>query len=180
MRSLLKFILSLAVAFLLMLAFRALVFTIYSVDGEGLEPDFINGDRVMVNRWSYGLRTGGNRLFSYGRLCRQPMQRGDIVAYDDPTDSLNRRVLFGRLSALPGDTVRYEGHLELVPGLVNCADADYYWIQSLNEESQMDSRLFGYVSEKSIIGRAFLIVYSHPSDSSVLRGFRNDRFLLLK
>lgn len=180
MRSLLKFILSLAVAFLLMLAFRALAFTIYSVDGEGLEPDFINGDRVMVNRWSYGLRTGGNRLFSYGRLCRQPMQRGDIVAYDDPTDSLNRRVLFGRLTAIPGDTIRYEGHLELVPGLVNCTDVNYYWIQSLNEENQLDSRQFGYVSEKAIIGRAFLVVYSHMSDSSMWRGYRNDRFLLLK
>jgi signal peptidase I len=180
MRNLLKFLLTLTVALLLMMAFRALAFTIYSVDGDGLEPEFVKGDRVMVNRWSYGLRTGGNRLFSYGRFCRQPMKRGDIVAYECPTGKGHYRVLFGRLCALPGDTVRYNGEVGLVPGLVNCADADYYWVQSLNEKNPTDSRQLGFISEQRIIGRAFLVVYSHATDSSLLSGYRSERFLLPK
>lgn len=189
MRNLLKFLLALAVALMLMMAFRALVFTIYYVDGDGLEPEFVAGDHVMVNRWSYGLRTGsrsvpgrqqGNGLFGYSRLWRQPMKRGDIVAYDDPSDSTHTRVLFGRLSALPGDTVHYHGYAEMVPGLANCADADYYWVQTLNENNPIDSRLLGFISEQYIIGRTVLVVYSHPEDSSVWTGYRNDRFLLLK
>ena len=115
MRHLLKLLLSLIAAFLLMLAFRGLVITVYSVDGNGLEPEFIEGDRVMVNRWSYGLRTRETGLFSYGRLCRQPIRRGDIVAYENPHDSLHGQVLFGRIGALPGDTVRYQGQTLLMP-----------------------------------------------------------------
>ena len=39
----LKFVIALASAFLLMLAFRALAFTLYTVDGRALAPVFING-----------------------------------------------------------------------------------------------------------------------------------------
>ena len=85
MRSLLKFLGALFIALLAMLAFRAIAFTIYTVPGEGLEPAFLRGDRVMVNRWSYGLRTGGEGLFAYGRILRQPVKRGDLVAVNDST-----------------------------------------------------------------------------------------------
>ena len=58
MRSSLKFLMALGIAFVAMLAFRALVMTVCTVDGQGLEPWFQAGDHVVVNRWSYGLRTG--------------------------------------------------------------------------------------------------------------------------
>ena len=181
MRAALKFLIALAVALLLMLAFRALAFTIYTVDGEGLLPEFLPGDRVMVNRWSYGLRAGGQKgLFSYGRLCRQPVERGDIVAYDDPRDDTGQGVLFGRCLALPGDSIRYHGQLELVPGIANCADADYYWIQALGAQNPLDSRQLGFISEEHIIGRAFIVVYSLDPDSSAWRSFRHDRFMMPK
>ena len=181
MRSTLKFLLALAVSLLLMMAVRALVFTIYTVDGEGLEPEFLQGDHVMVNRWSYGLRTGGNgRLFPYGRLCHQAIERGDLVAYEDPREGANGAVLFGRCRALPGDTVRYQGRTELVPSLKNCDDADYYWIQAIGQHNTIDSRELGFISEQLIIGRAFLIVFSHDEQQPLWTGYRSKRFLLKK
>ena len=103
MRNTLKFLLALGVAFVVMLAFRGLVMTICTIDGDGLAPHFIAGDRVVVNRWSYGLRTGKNGgLFDYGRICRQDVSKGDCIAFED---SLGR-VLICRCSALPGDTVK--------------------------------------------------------------------------
>ena len=181
MRSTLKFIVALAVSLLLMMAVRALVFTIYTVDGEGLEPEFLQGDHVMVNRWSYGLRTGGNgSLFHYGRLCRQPIERGDLIAYEDPREECNGAVLFGRCRAIPGDTVRYQGRTELVPSLKNCDDADYYWIQAIGQQNPTDSRQLGFISEQRIIGRAFLVVFSHDEQQPVWTGYRSRRFLLKK
>ncbi|MBR1933533.1 MAG: hypothetical protein IJ841_07595 [Prevotella sp.] len=181
MRSTLKFLLALGVAMLLMMAFRSLVFTIYTVGGEGLQPEFLPGDRVMVNRWSYGLRTGSREgLFSYGRVGRQPVERGDIVAFEDPRDSTGTRVLFARCRALPGDTLRHNGRVELVPSLNDCADADYYWVQTLNPHNPIDSRQLGFISEERIIGRVFLVAYSLMPDSSLLHAFRRDRFFLLK
>ena len=180
MRHLLKLLLSLIAAFLLMLAFRGLVITVYSVDGNGLEPEFIEGDRVMVNRWSYGLRTRETGLFSYGRLCRQPIRRGDIVAYENPHDSLHGQVLFGRIGALPGDTVRYQGQTLLMPCRSDCADADYYWIKALNNQNPADTRSLGYIGEQHIIGRAFTVAYSLDPEKPIWKAFRSDRWFLKK
>ena len=181
MRSTLKFLLALAVALTATMAFRALFFTIYTIEGEGLAPAFLAGDHVMVNRWSYGLRAGNDHgLFSYGRLCRQPVEAGDLIAYEDPRDSTSQTILFGRCQALPGDTLHSEGRLLVVPSLKNCADADYYWIRALGEGNPTDSRHLGFISERHIIGRAFLIVYNHHADSSLWQGWRHDRLLLLK
>ena len=180
MRSTLKFLLALVVALLLMLAFRSLVFTIYTVEGSALEREFLAGDRVMVNRWSYGLRTGGEGLFSYGRLMRRPIARGDLVAFEDPTDVNRNRVLICECAAVPGDTILVDGRVTEVPGLQNCSDTDYYWMRSLNDDNPLDSRYFGFVPELCIIGRAFLIVYSIDPQQPLLKGWRQDRLLLLR
>lgn len=135
------------VAFVVMLAFRALVFTVYTVPDSLLEPTFKAGDRVMVNRWAYGLRTGGEGLFSYGRVCRQPVRKGDWVVFDD---SLGH-IVIGRCTALPGDTVLQRRRSVVVPGRkVTCAHHDYYQLDSVT-----------LVREEQIIGRVFLIVYNH-------------------
>ena len=181
MKGVFQFLVALALAFLLMMAFRALAFTICTVDGEGLEPEFEAGDRVLVNRWSYGLRTGARGgLFPYGRLLRQPVGRGDIVAYEDPTDTTHIRVLLGRCLALPGDTVRYQGRSELVPSLKDCADADYYWIGALGKNNPTDSRQLGFVSERLIIGRAVSVVFNHNPQASLWEGWQTGRFFLPK
>jgi len=163
MRSTLKFFCALAVAFLVMLTFRALVFTIYTVPGSTLEPDFKAGDRVMVNRWSYGLRTGGSGLFSYGRLCCQPVSKGDLIAIDDTAGN----VLIGRCTALPGDTIQLQKRTIIVPGKQNCARHDYYHIQSI-----------GLVREEQIIGRVALVVYNHTPGLPFWHGYDSRRLFL--
>ena len=178
MRPALRFLIALTISLSSVMVVRALAFTIYTVGGDGLEPTFKAGDHVMVNRWSYGLRTGSSRLFGFGRLCRQPVERGDIVAFEDPTDSTYTRVLFGKVKALPGDTIRYGKHVILLPSLQDCADHDYYWIQSVGEKNTFDSRIFGPVADERVIGRAFLIIYSHDPSAALWRGYPSDRWLL--
>ena len=165
MRSTQKFLVALVVAFVVMMMFRALVFTIYTVTGSTMEPAFQNGDRVMVNRWSYGLRTGGDGLFSYGRLWRQNVEKDDWVAFDD---SLGH-VLIGRCSALPGDTIRWQQRTLVVPGKVNCAHHDYYRIEP-----------FGLICEEQIIGRVMMVVYNHTPGYVLWRGYDTQRILLPK
>lgn len=120
MRSALKFVMALIVTTLLMLAFRALVFTVYTVSGTGLEPCFVSGDRVLVNRWSYGLRTGGGKMFRYTRWAEAPVSRGDLVAFNCPADTsrpvAHRDVRACYCTGVPGDTVRTGGTAVRVPG----------------------------------------------------------------
>ena len=165
MRSTLKFLLALAIAFVVMLMFRALVFTIYTVPGSSLEPAFKAGDRVMVNRWSYGLRTGGEGLFSYGRLCSQPVVKDDWVAVDDSAGN----VVIGLCTGLPGDTICMEGRTLIIPGKANCARHDYYRIEQM-----------GLVREEQIIGRVSLIVYNHAPGKPFWLGYDSRRLLLPK
>ena len=110
-------------------AARQLVATVFVVRGNGMSPTFVAGDRVLVNRWSYGLRTGGSgTLFSYGRLLRQKVSIGDYIAYEDPRDNTGSTILFGRCQALPGDTLTIGGKPTAVPSLKHCADADCYYV----------------------------------------------------
>ncbi|MBP3512776.1 MAG: signal peptidase I [Prevotella sp.] len=180
MKAALKTILAFAVAALLMLAFRSLAFTVYTVGGYGLAPELTKGDRVLVNRWSYGLRTGaGGGLFGYGRLCRRIPVRGDLVAFDSPSDSIPG-VLVCRCAALPGDTVRTEGGVMVVPGKVICADEDCYWMEAVGEGNATDSRVLGPVPERYIIGRVCMVVYSHDDAMPVYEGYSADRLFMMK
>lgn len=177
---LLLFIVHCSLFIALLLAFRALAFTIFVVDGNALEPELMRGDRVLVNRWSYGLRTGGmGGLFRYGRICRDKVQPGDLVAFDSPVDSYPG-VLVCRCTAGPGDTVRTAAGVQVVPGLVNCDDEDCYWMEAVGKGNPTDSRYFGPVPEKYIIGRVCVILYSHDENLPFYTGYRKDRVLLLK
>ena len=191
MRNTLKFLLALAIAFVAMFAFRGLVMTVCMIDGDGLAPQFIAGDHVVVNRWSYGLRTGEKGgLFDYGRICRQEVKKGDFIAFED---SLGR-MLICRCTALPGDTVwnnqrdrsqdslgkaSNQGPVPLiVPGLVNCADQDYYWVEPIGKNNVLSSRQLGFIPEERIIGRACLVLYSREPSAPFWKGYRSERLLL--
>jgi signal peptidase I len=164
MRSTLKFLIVLAVSLLVMLVFRALAFTVYAVGGKALEPDFKAGDRVLVNRWSYGLRTGGGGLFDYGRICRQMPAVGDFVAFEDTTGG----VMIGQCRALPGDTVSLQGKGRVViPGVSRCDRHDCYFIDH-----------GGIVAEEQIIGRVVAVLYSRRAGTPFWRGYVSDRYLL--
>ena len=176
MRKTLKFLLSLVIALLVMIAFRAVGLTLYTIGGDGLSPVFMQGDRVLVNRWSYGLRVGGgdSSLFGYGRLWRHPIEKGDILAFEHPTEG---DIVICRCKGLPGDTLEVGGEMLVVPGLKDCADADYYWLEALNKENPVDSRLLGFISEEYIIGRVVMVAYSHDRAASLWSGWRGDRCL---
>jgi len=173
MRNTLKFLLALVVAFMVMLAFRALVMTVCTIGGDGMDPVLKAGDRVVVNRWSYGLRTGGKHsLFDYGRLWRRDISVGDLVAFED----LSGEMFICRCSGLPGDTIRT---LQIVvPGIVNCADQDYYWMEPIGKKNQVGSRQLGFIPEDRIIGRVCLILYSHDPSAPLWDGYRLERLLL--
>lgn len=170
----LKFVIVFASAFVLMLAFRALALSVYTVDGKGLQPVYIRGDRLLVNKWSYGLRIDGGGMLPYSRLLRKPIERGDIVLFDFPEDTI-RGEFIARCKAVPGDSIRIQNRMVVIPGLKDCADADYYWLEALHPRNPADSKNFGLISERNIIGRVVTILYSHDDSKNILEGYRQER-----
>ena len=171
MKKTLRFLLAFLIAFAMMMVVRVIGVTLYTISGTGSEPVFQAGDRVMVNRWSYGLRVGGKDcFFGYGRIARQSVEKGDLVAFENPQN--NDQILIYRCKGLPGDTIVHEGNTFVVPSLRDCADADYYWLETL------DSHQLGFIAEEYLIGRAFMVVYSRDPLESLWKGWRSNRILL--
>jgi signal peptidase I len=170
----LKFVIVFASAFVLMLAFRALAFSVYTVEGKGLQPVYIHGDRLLVNKWSYGLRVDGGGVLPYSRMLRKPVKKGDIVVFDIPNDTIQGEFI-ARCKAVPGDSIKLQNRIVVVPGLKDCADADYYWLESLHPKNPADSRHLGFISERNIIGRVVTILYSHDDSKNFLEGYRQER-----
>lgn len=119
MRNSIKFILAIVAAAAIMLLFRSVAFTIYTVPRSGIKPWLVDGDRVLVNRWSYGLRTGGENSFPYSRWFRKPVGKGELVAFNYPLDTLHavgsRPVHAAFCMAGPGDTVMIDRRAIIPP-----------------------------------------------------------------
>jgi signal peptidase I len=103
-------------------------------------------------------------------MARQSIEKGDLVAFENPQDS--KQIFISRCKALPGDTIVHEGQTLVVPSLKDCADADYYWLETL------DSHDMGFMAEEYIIGRAFMVVYSRDPIEPLWKGWRSNRILL--
>ena len=179
MKRFVRFLLAFLTAFLLMMVVRAVGVTLFNIEGDALEPVFVRGDRVLVNRWSYGLRVGTfGGLFHYGRIGKQPVAKGDLVVFENPQDSTRSQMLICRCAALPGDTISVDGTTTVVPSLANCAEGDFYWMESIHPNNPADSRSLGFIPEELIIGRATFVVYSHDPSRPLWDGWRTDRLLL--
>jgi signal peptidase I len=177
MKKTVRFLLAFLIAFALMMVVRVVGITIYTINGTSLEPSFQAGDRVMVNRWSYGLRVGGkDSFFDYGRIARQSIEKGDLIAFENPQNS--EQILICRCTGLPGNSIIHEGQKLIVPSLKDCADTDYYWLESISPDDKVDSHVLGFIAEEHIIGRAFMVVYSRNPSEPLWRGWRMDRLIL--
>ena len=53
---------------------------------------------------------------------------------------------------------------------------DYYWMASNNSVNLSDSRLFGFVPQDHIIGKASLIWFSKEKGTGIFDGYRWNRF----
>lgn len=86
------------------------VFSSYVILSSDMRDTLQPGDRVIVNKWSYGLRLPYMSLLGYHRLGDEDVQKGDVVVFNDPLDVQqptidNRQLLIYRCLAVPGDTI---------------------------------------------------------------------------
>lgn len=144
----------------------------YYISGPSMEPTLHQNNRVLVNKLSY--RFG------------EP-ERGDIIVFDRQTraesggkvlhDDLIKRVI-----GLPGESVEIKDCRLLIDGKVSpepylpsdggsdegCSGGDFaeievpdgeYFVLGDNRPQSSDSRAFGTVHARDIVGRAFVLVW---------------------
>ena len=85
-------------------------FTSCLIPSTGMENSIFQGERILVNKWSYGLRLPLMSLFSYHRWCESPVRQQDIVVFNNPAGIrepiIDRREIYiSRCLGVPGDTL---------------------------------------------------------------------------
>lgn len=102
---------TLGIAICLVLLIRSCAFTSCTIPFSGMENTLFQGDRVIVNRWSYGLRLPFPSLIGYHRWNASTPRQGDIVVFNNPapqaedTPIEQRELYISRCIGAPGDTL---------------------------------------------------------------------------
>ena len=120
---------------------------------------FLLGERVRVRGWSMHPVLAPDEWVLFDRLayCLTGPSRGDIALARDPRDG---RYLIKRVAGVPGD--RLDGRL---------LGADEYFLLGEAQDLSTDSRDFGPVGRRQLLGRGWL-VYWPPDRFRVLRAAR--------
>lgn len=122
-------------------AMRACVVEPVRLSDDSMAPAYADGDVAFVSKLRYGIRVpgAGAMLWEWS-----PPEKGDLVvavSVGDPPANLMRRI-----GAVPGEKVAFGGgEIELKPG--------QYFLLAEKAEGVMDSRRFGPVPRRSIIGK---------------------------
>jgi len=148
----------------LVIALLIIYFVVQSfyIPSSSMEPTLVPGERVLVAKFYYRIT--------------QP-QRGDIIVFRYPID--NRKNLIKRVIGLPGEKIKISNGMIYVNGEPLQGDKfsrtyydygfygegektvpeDSYFVLGDNSLNSDDSRFWGYVPRKNILGRAFLIYW---------------------
>lgn len=177
---------SIVIAFVLAMVIRTFIVQAFKIPTGSMRMTLLEGDLILVNKFIYGVKIP----FLNASLpkVRSP-KRGDVIVFIYPEDP--KKDFIKRLIALPGETVeiksgtiyindqpvldslfsqRYyynrgdygmEGRKVVIP-------QDSYFVLGDNSASSQDSRYWGFVPAKNILGKA-LVVYWPPQRIRIIK-----------
>ena len=145
----------------------------FNVDGHSMEPNLHNNELILVDKWTY--------------LFHVPA-RGDIVVFvapPNPTQDYVKRII-----GEPGDVITINNGVPTVNGVTlkeyyvqpanmgatpgdnpvvkEVVPPNDYFVMGDNRAGSSDSRTWGFLPRKNIIGRAALVYWPLGQDNSGL------------
>ena len=151
------------IALVIVIPVRYFLFQPFLVNGQSMEPNFENGDYLIVDEISYRFHDP---------------QRGDVIVFGYPGNPSTR--LIKRVIGLPGETVEIkEGKVTIIKENTEVLDESQYLPEGLetqpgvkgdkfsipedeffvlgdNRTVSLDSRWWGLLPRQNIIGRVYL------------------------
>jgi signal peptidase I len=152
---------SIIIALVLTLIIRTFVVQAFKIPSGSMRPTLLEGDKLFVNKYVYRF---------------EPPQRGDIIVFRYPVDM--KKDFIKRLVAAPGETVEIRDGVIYVdgkaltdpasfgrfyyynhdpyanPGEKVKVPADTYFVLGDNSANSTDSRFWGFVPKKNLLGKA--------------------------
>jgi len=149
------------IALLIVVPIRYFVFQPFFVRGQSMEPNFYQGDYLIIDELSYQFRAP---------------QRGEVIVFKYPDDPSQRYIK--RIIGLPGETIKIQGgqvfieqdgEMQALDELAYLSqfsqtlgdvqmtlDKNEYFVLGDNRSVSADSRRWGALPEENIVGRVFL------------------------
>ncbi|MBI4127726.1 MAG: signal peptidase I [Parcubacteria group bacterium] len=151
------------IALAIILPLRAFIAQPFLVSGQSMQPSFHDGDYLIIDELSYRLRDPLRGEVVVLRFPRDPSQFyiKRIVGLPGETVSIREGVVTIVNSDYPaGFTLREENYLEAETvtqgNLILTLGEDQYFVLGDNRAQSSDSRSWGALDRRFVIGRAWL------------------------
>jgi signal peptidase I len=169
------------VALILAILVRAFLIQAFEIPSGSMEPTLLVGDHILVSKFIYGVRIP----FTDKRWPRfREPRRGDVIVFVYPVD--RSKDFIKRVIAVGGDTVqivdkklmvngvevadthaRFDSNA-IYPGYENPRDnlgpikvpRDRLFVMGDNRDHSYDSRFWGFVPLRDVVGEALIIYWS--------------------
>jgi signal peptidase I len=177
---------SIVIAFLLAMVIRTFVVQAFKIPTGSMRPTLLEGDLILVNKFMYGAKIPLTdiRLAAF----RQPAS-GDVVVFIYPENP--QKDFIKRLVATEGQTVEIRNGTIYVDGKALgepvfsqryyynrgtygqenqkiVVPKDSYFVLGDNSASAQDSRYWGFVPKKNILGKA-MVIYWPPQRIRIIQ-----------
>jgi len=177
---------SIVVAFVLAMVIRTFVIQAFKIPTGSMRPTLVEGDLILVNKFIYGAKIPFTN-FNLPAI-RQP-KRGDVIVFIFPQNP--KKDFIKRLVAVENDTIEIKSGTVYIDGKPlsdNVFTQRYYYnrgefakekqavrlpegavfVLGDNSASSQDSRYWGFVPRKNILGKA-LVIYWPPHRIRIIK-----------
>jgi signal peptidase I len=178
------------IAILIALFIRTFVVQAFKIPSGSMKPTFQIGDHILVSKFSYGIKIP---LLRKTIVPVSDPKRGDIVVFIYPED--RSKDFIKRVIGVGGDTIEirnkkiflnglpyrdsYSIYSDefIIPGSIQPRDnfgpvtvtAGSVFVMGDNRDQSYDSRFWGSVDLKDVMGKAFLIYWSWDGENRTAR-----------
>ena len=156
------------------LVIRTFIVAPFKIPSGSMRPTLIEGDRILVNKFLYRFREprrGEVIVFRFPENPKRPFIKRLIAIGGDRAEIRQGRVLIDEeptTSPSPPQIYYYnQGQFGQEHGVVD-VPPDMYYVLGDNSSSSHDSRFWGFVPKRFLIGRAICIFWP-PKRIRVLR-----------
>jgi len=182
-------------AFVIAAILKLFVVQAFRIPSGSMIPTLLVGDQILVSKLSYGIKSPfhDRYLFRTGHP-----NRGDVVVFKWPKDE--SKDFIKRVVGIPGDRIRIEKKKLYVNDVlqnepyIQSIDPDTtdqsprdnfetvvpphsYFVMGDNRDDSYDSRFWGFVKGRKIVGRAILIYWSWNKKKDSVRIARLGRII---
>ena len=162
----------------MVLAVKTLIVTSCFIPYSGMENSLYKDEGVLINKWSYGLRTPFMSLLGYHRIGKGEMRKGDIVLFNNPmprernVEIDDREIYISRCIALPGDTITLNKDMVAIDANVFSPDKKELYAYESGEEEKVSATL-------QELGIAQNTLSGFTRDGKFIRGLSNYEYYLV-